>query len=470
LARAPQRRTGERIGSWTLINCLGMGGNAEVWRASQTVGSNVALKILNARDPNSEPYRRFVSEVAFYLRSDPLPSGVLPTLDSSLPAHPSRENPAWLAMPIAEPIREHLDGVDHRLIAAVTATASVAQALAALAGRNIFHRDIKPENMYLYDGAYAIGDFGLVELPNVDALTEAGKPLGSRYYLAPEMIRDPLRAKGGPADVYSLAKTLWVLSSGQTYPPPVELRSDTELLQLRTYVWHPRVYLLERLLERATAYVPEDRPSMHEMRDELNAWLAEPEQTEVGPPPIDELVSRLVSATTPQRRQSDIQEGWKEQLEEHTRVLSIALEEIIERVTQASRGDILVGPSKWTPPEWGMRALHLGDPNRLVNDLECLEILGAERADVQYSICVGFAFNLDTKGQVQLAAAYWLGHTIEGKAIPQERIWQDSGQAMVGSAQAESLCSRLATGLTRTLSAALALLVRYAEGLDRRVN
>ncbi len=204
--RRPQR--GSRIGDWLLEERLGKGGNAEVWRAGRPDGTGAAIKILQQRRSDSEPYKRFRDEVGI-LRSLGARPGLLPLIDASLPARPSQGNPAWLAMPVATPIKEAL-GDGPRLEQVVEAIAAVADALASLAAEGIAHRDVKPSNLYRYSGAYAVGDFGLVDFPDKQALTVPGRRLGPLFFLAPEMLSSPESADGRPSDVYSLAKTLWV--------------------------------------------------------------------------------------------------------------------------------------------------------------------------------------------------------------------------------------------------------------------
>jgi hypothetical protein len=91
----------EPIGPWRLIRVLGQGGNATVWEATRGEAENsVALKVVNSRKAEREPYRRFVKE-AEVLRSRGAQPGVLPLLDAYLPERPSAAGRPWLAMPIA---------------------------------------------------------------------------------------------------------------------------------------------------------------------------------------------------------------------------------------------------------------------------------------------------------------------------------------------------------------------------------
>lgn len=100
------------VGPWTLIEKLGSGGNAVVWRATRDgLDGEVALKVINATKPDKEPYRRFVAEIEF-LQSLGDTNGVLRLIDSFLPEEPSSENRPWLAMPIATPIADALAGAE----------------------------------------------------------------------------------------------------------------------------------------------------------------------------------------------------------------------------------------------------------------------------------------------------------------------------------------------------------------------
>src|SRR5437763_68341 len=100
-------QTASTIGPWHLIERIGSGGNAEVWRAKNSAGDSVALKVLRQRRVESEPYQRFRDEIAV-LRTLNNPPGILPLVDAHLPERPSRVDRAWLAMPIATPIRNFL--------------------------------------------------------------------------------------------------------------------------------------------------------------------------------------------------------------------------------------------------------------------------------------------------------------------------------------------------------------------------
>jgi serine/threonine protein kinase len=274
MARGASCRAGEQVGPYVLERLLGTGGNAEVWEARNAGDNLVAVKVLWTRQATSEPYQRFKREVAQLRELGDFP-GVLPLLDANVPARPSKDQRAWLAMPVAEPITDAL-GESPSLDEVVAVVAGVANTLAHLAEQGISHRDIKPANLYRYEGSWVIGDFGLVKAVDDAPLTGEAGEVGPRHYLAPEMLNHAATADGKPADVFSLAKTLWVLATKQRFPLPGQHRIDVPETCVSSFTSHPNAIYLDRLLERATSFNPSQRPSMRQVADELASWNIEP--------------------------------------------------------------------------------------------------------------------------------------------------------------------------------------------------
>jgi serine/threonine protein kinase len=179
-------------------------------------------------------------------------------------------------MPIAEPFENNKKL--HDLVSIVEAFAQLAQTLAFLAQYGVSHRDIKPENLFWLDDCPVIGDFGMVDFPGKESVTVPNKKLGPLHYIAPEMLISPTIADGKSADVYSLAKCLWVIATGQQYPIPGEQRDSVYQTRLSTYISHPKARLLDKLISQYTRYNPTERPSMKEVEETLNLWLQEKEQ------------------------------------------------------------------------------------------------------------------------------------------------------------------------------------------------
>jgi serine/threonine protein kinase len=262
---------GQTAGPWTLHGQLGHGGNGTVWKASRPGTENaVALKVLNVTKIEHESYKRFVREIGF-LRQHQSTPGVLPLLDSHLPDQPGKGDRPWLAMPVAIPIAQSLAG--RPLPDIVEAVAAIADTLARLqADFGIAHRDIKPGNLYELDGSWLIGDFGLIALPDAETLTHDGRQVGPAHYTAYEMILSPATAQPHPADVYSLGKTLWVLATGQAWPPEGHQPAGTRGFEIGDFRPYPRSGALDQEVDLMTRLHPEERPSKAQVARDLAAW------------------------------------------------------------------------------------------------------------------------------------------------------------------------------------------------------
>ena len=272
LARRRKRKTMDAVGKWTLVERLGKGGNAEVWRATQYAGNDVALKILLSSTPSKEPYKRFRQEIGALKQLDDLP-GVLPIHEFSLPEEPDIMNPAWLSMPVATRLRDAVKDMSLDQIQIVEAFQAVASTLIECAARGIFHRDIKPDNLYWYEGRPVIGDFGLAYVPQRETLTLPGRKLGPAFFLPDELLRSPHTAKPGPADVFMFSKTFWVFVTGQRYPPQGEIRAEHPNVRVDEYWIGRNTNKLDELICRCTNATPENRPKMVDVASALAKWL-----------------------------------------------------------------------------------------------------------------------------------------------------------------------------------------------------
>lgn len=257
-------RQGEEFSGWTPTRLIKRSGNAEVWEAEKDA-ERAALKILTRK--TAEARTRFLDEIKAMRRLEEL-VGVMPVLEAG-EREGGRKNP-WFAMPVSTTVRDAL-GHAPSPDAGVGACSAFASTLAEAAELGVFHRDLKPENLFCRGEVWTVGDWGLVDFPDKAGETQVGK-LGSAFYMAPEMLEDASSAAPGPADVYSLAKVLWVLIAHQSLPPQGPYRGDPERHRLTARLAHPKIYLLDRLIERATRPSPSERPSMKEFAEELAAW------------------------------------------------------------------------------------------------------------------------------------------------------------------------------------------------------
>ncbi|PWK41666.1 serine/threonine protein kinase [Actinoplanes xinjiangensis] len=279
---------------------IGGGGNGDVYRCSDA-GSSAAIKVFRHRNASADRMERFRREIGFLLAAQEFP-GILPLIDHSLPGNGG--GTAWYVMPLAEPLSEAL-GSEPTLDLVVTAVVAYASTLRDLAKSDVHHRDIKPDNLFRLNGQWVIGDFGLVKYPDASPLTREGRKVGPTDYIAPEMRHNADTADAELADVYSLAKTLWVLATGSNLPLPGQQRVEDDSSRLTARSAHPWAPYLDRLIERCTDNNPAARPRMDYVSAELNALANPAERPPSSTPDLAEEADKILTLGQPHTRKRE---------------------------------------------------------------------------------------------------------------------------------------------------------------------
>ena len=250
------------------INELGEGGNATVYRVkSKADNEYYALKELTVGGP--EKRGRFIDEINIIKENYTQIDGIIPILDCSLEEY-------WYTMPIAKPVLEYLDEDKIEIEKIIEHAIQLCETLEYLHEQGISHRDIKPSNIYFYEQRFYFGDFGLVEfLDNPNNFTKSDKGLGAVFTISPEMKRNPKEADGKKADVFSLAKTLWMfLTKDEKGFDGVYDYLDTNH-SLRHIAKYKKIHSVEldELLKDSTDNSPDRRPAIEEFKKRLQNWL-----------------------------------------------------------------------------------------------------------------------------------------------------------------------------------------------------
>ena len=104
-----------------------------------------------------------------------------------------------------------------RVLDALKAIRPIANAVYALHTEQIVHRDIKPDNIFVAsDGHLVLGDCGLAfKVETENRLTLTWENVGTREYQPPWSYGARLADVQPTYDVFSLAKVLWAMVSGQ---------------------------------------------------------------------------------------------------------------------------------------------------------------------------------------------------------------------------------------------------------------
>jgi serine/threonine protein kinase len=223
-----------------LLRFIGRGGGGEVWLARNVLGSYRAVKIV--RKHSLRDVSLFNNEFSGLLRFEPvsrLHDGLMDILQvgvavqgdyfycvmeladdvhSGQQIEPERYVPRTLAydlskrgrLPIGECVRNG---------------AAIASALGFLHRHQLIHRDIKPGNIIFVNGFPKLADVGLVTVAQ-----EPRSHIGTEGFIPPEGAGTP------QADVYSLGKVLYQMSTGKDrndYPElPANLGEHPEDIDL----------------------------------------------------------------------------------------------------------------------------------------------------------------------------------------------------------------------------------------------
>lgn len=210
----------EQVGEYRLLECLGQGGMATVYRAERLAEAGFKKQVAVKR--MLPQYRRipallerFAAEARTSARLDH--PNVVQVLEFGVRPEP------FLVMELVEGValaelmmRLSSEGGKLAIQAACFIGAEAAQGLDYAHRKRdesgtplgIVHRDVSPQNILLSgQGAVKVADFGLVKVADSAVQTGSGVPIGKINYVAPEQSEH--RALDARADVFSLGIVLW---------------------------------------------------------------------------------------------------------------------------------------------------------------------------------------------------------------------------------------------------------------------
>ena len=280
----------ERLGPYEIVDEVGQGGMAVVYRARDTTSErDVALKvILDERADDAHQRRRLLREAEAASAIDH--PAVCEVYDVS-----EDEGRVYIAMELlqGETLRARLDDGPLDPLEALEHARALADVIAAAHALGVVHRDIKPDNVMLTDGGLKLLDFGIARqmeqhIPVSEAetaLTREGAVVGTPGYMAPEQMLG--MHVDERSDLFAIGVTLYAMLTGRLpfdghtlIEIAVSVVRDTPAPLSAHFgaAWPD----LEHTVAMCLAKDPNDRiPSAVALRDRLDAHL---EQWRVGPP------------------------------------------------------------------------------------------------------------------------------------------------------------------------------------------
>ncbi|HEY7356565.1 MAG TPA: protein kinase, partial [Ktedonobacterales bacterium] len=203
---------GTRLGDYELIEQIGSGGMAEVYRARQLTafGREVALKVIRSGFSKQQEFReRFLREAQAISRlSHP---NILPLIEFR-----EEGQTLYLVMPLVREgtlrdlIKQHNGPLAPE--EALPLFTQLCSAVHYAHSQGIIHRDIKPQNVLLQQHTHVLlADFGIARDRNEKTITATGAGVGSAEYMAPEQAMGQADPR---SDIYSLGIVLYQMLTG----------------------------------------------------------------------------------------------------------------------------------------------------------------------------------------------------------------------------------------------------------------
>jgi serine/threonine protein kinase len=256
--------SGETLGQYLLMEQLGMGGMATVYKAYQTTLERyVAVKILHPSVAGEEKFvKRFRREAR--------------AVASLRNVHIVQVHDFGVEGRLYYMVMEYIEGITLKarlqelkkagqfmsLEEVSGLIGQVSEALDYAHARGMVHRDVKPSNILVTaENDAVLGDFGLSKMVEGISLTKSGL-VGTPEYMSPEQAEG--REMDARTDIYSLGVVLYEMLTGQ-----VPFSADTPLAVLIKHVRAPLPLprkanphispAAERVILKAMAKHPESR-------------------------------------------------------------------------------------------------------------------------------------------------------------------------------------------------------------------
>ncbi|MEK6222751.1 MAG: serine/threonine protein kinase, partial [Chloroflexota bacterium] len=252
---------GQTLGQYQIIEQIGKGGMATVYRAKQAnIGRDVAVKVLDSSliQKDESFLERFNREVQII--SHLQHPHIMPVIDFG-----EHDGQPYIVVSyltggtLSDLINQEKLSFDH----IIKLTEQMANALDFAHSRGIIHRDFKPSNILLDEnGNTYLADFGLSRFNDDDSQLTGSSIVGTPDYTAPDLAN--AIEITSTVDVYALGVTLFQMLTGKL---PFKALNPMGVLMAHISTDIPNIYEiypdlpegLQPVIDKAMAKRPKDR-------------------------------------------------------------------------------------------------------------------------------------------------------------------------------------------------------------------
>jgi eukaryotic-like serine/threonine-protein kinase len=294
--------TGQRFDQYQIIEKLGQGGMATVYKAFDTrLDRDVAIKVVRKESIPPEQLERILKR--FEREAKALAKFLHPSI---VPVHDYGEyqGAPYLVMAYLPggTLKDRI-GEPVPVETVLNWIRPIASALSFAHQRGVIHRDVKPSNILTTeDGSLMLSDFGIAQIleESTTQLTATGMGVGTPEYMAPEQWQGQASAA---SDQYALGVVMYELLTGQKpftadTPLAVALKVMSEPLPRPSKYVEGIPEAVEKVLYKLLAREPGDRyadmanflrgiktfepgsPNIHPNRPEVTEVPATPDEPE----------------------------------------------------------------------------------------------------------------------------------------------------------------------------------------------
>ncbi len=255
-------RPGENVGSYRIIEQLGSGGMATVFKAYHpSLDRYVAIKVLHpAFKADPQFFERFQREARIVANLEH--PNIIPVYDFN-----EHEGEPYLVMRFIEgdTLKPEMEGQPMPPAEVLHLMRPVCQGLSYAHKQGVLHRDIKPSNIMITDdGSVFVTDFGLARMVQAGESTlSQDMMVGTPQYISPEQAQGA-KDLDQRTDIYSLGVVLYEMLTGR-----VPFSVDTPFATVHDHIYTPLPMPssvnpdiepdVERMLLKALAKDPKDR-------------------------------------------------------------------------------------------------------------------------------------------------------------------------------------------------------------------